>query len=277
EHAKQLAATAAATAAAAATGGIAGSSAADLDLVALHQLATATSRAETAELRLHTLERDHGVLQADVAALKRQLQQQRQAREAAEERAAAAMQHMHACELRYMSQVEELQRQLAEAHRERWRHDLGLEPPRKRVSSGPVRTTATTVHAQASLLSQQKQQEQEQEPSRPKPCLDAELGGGGKRSGEAWLSGELISEVEGVEEAERLLRSAHPPPESVVGGYEQRVGITEEAEGLDPFGPDARFTVQHVESLVVGEDTSLEVLPEVARLLELQRRISGQA
>ncbi|KAG2486927.1 hypothetical protein HYH03_014426 [Edaphochlamys debaryana] len=234
EHAKDLARAAA---------GVAGGSwgASDMDLVALQQLAAATARAETADIRLHALEREHGALQAEVGTLKRSLAQQRVAREAADERASAAMAHMHSSELKYQAQIEDLQRQLAEAHRERWRHDLSLGPSsRKRAAA---------------------------EPALPEEPV--------KRHDVATETVDMDSK-DPREEAERLLREARPPEEGLV---EEPNRIRAVAAGagavLDPLDPNPQFTIQHVEELLL-EDPALGVLPEVARLLQLQRRLMGR-
>ncbi|KXZ56238.1 hypothetical protein GPECTOR_1g207 [Gonium pectorale] len=212
----------------------------DMDLVLLQQLATATARAETAEIRLHQMERENGVLQADLANQKRHLEQQRQAREAAEDRAAAAVQHMHASELKYQSEIEDLQRQLLEAQRERWRHDLGLQPSRKRAAS---------------------------EPAEQPPPVERRTQGTDTAD---------LDEFGAREQAEQLLWNARPPPEAELEAPNRPQQMAARVSAvLDPTDPRAHFTVQHIESLVV-EDPALEVLPEVARLLQLQRRLAGQ-
>ncbi|KAG2441016.1 hypothetical protein HXX76_003869 [Chlamydomonas incerta] len=237
EHAKQLA-----RAAAGAAGGMAMGGGADMDLVLLNQLATATARAETAEMRLHAMEREHGQLQADVGSIKRQLAQQRHARDAAEERAAAAVAHMHASELRYQQQLEDTQLELARLQRARWREDLGLGPgPTSKKRAAPA---APEVPAQPEAATQQEEEEDVEARER--------------------------------EEAERLLREARPPPEGPLEDPARRVELRAKAAAVgDPEDPAAHFTVQHVEAVVVDEPTELEVLPEVARLLQLQRRLMG--
>ncbi|GLI65448.1 hypothetical protein VaNZ11_008828 [Volvox africanus] len=246
EHAKQLVGAAAAAAGGAAAAG----TSTEMDLVVLHQLATATARAEAAELRLHAMERDHGGLQADLANMKRQLQQQRQAREAAEERATAAMQHMHTSEMRYQIQLEDLQRQLADAQRERWRQDLQLLPPRKRAArqqDDEPQRTAEPAHVAV--------------PAPTPPTEPGESTEGNRDCGDSDL-----------EEAEQLLRSARPPLQEPT----ERSTTTARASALlDSTDPSAAFTVQYVEKPVL-EDPTLDVLPEVARLLQLQRHLLGQ-
>ncbi|GIM00701.1 hypothetical protein Vretimale_5653 [Volvox reticuliferus] len=249
EHAKQLAV----AAAAAAGGAVAAGTTTEMDLVALHQLATATARAEVAELRLHAMERDYGGLQADLANMKRQLQQQRQAREAAEERATAAMQHMHTSEMRYQIQLEDLQRQLADAQRERWRQDLQLLPPRKRAAPQPDDEPQPAAGAAPVPV-----------PISCPPTEPAEGSGGIKDGGDS-----------GLEEAEQLLLSARPHPEVLQEPTERSIMAARANALLDPTDASADFTVQHVEKLVL-EDPVLDVLPEVARLLQLQRHLLGQ-
>eukprot|EP00198_Chlamydomonas_reinhardtii_P011691 XP_001701028.1 predicted protein [Chlamydomonas reinhardtii] len=243
EHTKQLAKAAAGAAAGAGMAVTASSGGgADMDLVLLNQLATATARAETAEMRLHAMEREYGQLQADVGSLKRQLAQQRHARDAAEERAAAAVAHMHASELRYQQQLEDMQLELARLQRTRWREDLGLDP-------GPTaKKRAAPAAPEASPQPEAAKQEEEEEDVAARER----------------------------EEAERLLREARPPPEGPLEDPARRVELRAKAGAVgDPEDPAAHFTVQHVEAVVVDEPTELQVLPEVARLLQLQRRLMG--
>ncbi|GLC64343.1 hypothetical protein PLESTF_000151200 [Pleodorina starrii] len=289
EHAKQLA-VAAATAAggAAATG-----TAADMDLVVLHQLAIATARAETAELRLHAMEREHGGLQADISNIKRQLQQQRQARDAAEERAAAAMQHMHASELRYQMQVEDLQRQLAEAQRERWRQDLQVLPPRKRAAppqqpedapsaaAAQVPEQMSQAPGQGSQVPGQMSQAPGQGSQAPAQASQAPVASRPGQQGEDEGGGEGSGGDSGRADAEWLLRTARPPAGGLGSGLELNVLVQRSmmpgraGVELDPMDPGPHFMVQYLEQLEL-EDPTLDMLPEVARLLELQRRLLGQ-
>ncbi len=176
-------------------------------------------------------------------------------------------------ELRYQQQVEGLQRQLLAATRQRWREDLGLDGgadggddphasrPAKRQHQQQHTPAAGGAAAAAGARAPQ-----------PPPAQP-----GGEDEGE---------EEERRREAEELLLRARAPDEVQLEEQPKRqeqagawvsvgVGDGGGGEAVDPYGRDPAFAVQHVERLVV-EDTALGVLPEVARLLELQRRLMGR-
>lgn len=167
---------------------------------------------------------------------------------------------MHASELRYQMQVEDLQRQLAEAQRERWRQELQLLPPRKRAA---VQTNELLVESTAPLQS-------------PLPAMGSPTVPAHDTSQEGTGGGKGESGESGLEEAERLLRSARPPPQVLEMPARRTVMAARASVVLDATDPSAHFTMQHLEKLEL-EDPVLEVLPEVARLMQLQRQLFGQA
>lgn len=165
--------------------------------------------------------------------------------------------------------MEGLQRQLLSATRQRWREDLGLEggaagddPHASRPAKRQHQQQHTPAHEHAAAGAR---------PAPPSASGEEEAQGDGQ---------------EGRREAEELLLRARAPDEVQVDEQPKRheqagawvsvgVGDGDGGEVADPYGRDPAFVVQHVERLVV-EDPALGVLPEVARLLELQRRLMGR-
>ncbi len=172
-------------------------------------------------------------------------------------------------ELRYQQQVEGLQRQLLAATRQRWREDLGLDGG---ADGGD------DPHASRPA---KRQHQQQHTPAAGGAAADARPPGEGEEEEEG--------EERRRREAEELLLRARAPDGVQLEEQPKRqeqagvwvsvgvgVGVGDGGrDEADPYGRDPAFVVQHVERLVV-EDPALGVLPEVARLLELQRRLMGR-